>query len=91
MKSRFDRKTLAQIREAFDTHGVPIATWARTHGVEPMCVHDLLRGKSAGRRGASHRAALLLGLKEGKVIDVKSFKPTLVHAKALTKSHREVA
>ena len=45
-----------------------VTEWSRQHNVAPQVVFDLLLGRLAGHRGQAHRAAVLLGLKEG-VID----------------------
>lgn len=44
-----------------------IAEWARAHNLQPQTVHSLLNGHHAGARGASHDAAVLLGMKVGVV------------------------
>lgn len=61
-------RTIKEVNEDLSRRGLSVAEWARKHGVRPMVVYDLLQGRSAGKRGESHRAAVLLGIKDG-VID----------------------
>lgn len=61
-------RTIEEVSADFSRRGLSVADWARENGVRPMVVYDLLQGRSAGKRGQSHRAAVLLGIKDG-VID----------------------
>jgi gp16 family phage-associated protein len=72
--SRKPVKTAAQVRAEFAEAGISVAEWARTHGFARETVVDLLRGKSQGSRGHSHRAAVALGLKTGRIVSVRHFK-----------------
>jgi gp16 family phage-associated protein len=58
-------KTPSDVRTNFLREGISIADWCRNHDIPRHVVNDLLRGKCAGRRGKSHNAAILLGLKNG--------------------------
>lgn len=60
-------RTIEEVSAEFSSRGLSVAEWARKHGVRPMAVYDLLQGRSAGKRGESHRAAVLLGIKDGEV------------------------
>lgn len=60
-------KTSAQVREDLGRLGKPVAEWAREKGFKPNLVYEVLRGRIQCRRGKSHRIAVLLGLKEGRV------------------------
>lgn len=73
--SRTPVKTAAQVRAEFAEAGISVAEWARAHKFARETVVDLLRGKSQGTRGASHRAAVALGLKAGRIVSAKHFKP----------------
>ena len=53
------------VKDAFAERGLSISQWARKHNLAPQSVYDLLNGRTNGARGESHRAAVLLGLKEG--------------------------
>ncbi len=54
-----------QVRAIFDEQGISIADFARTHQLNCNTVYQLLDGAKKGKRGESHHAAVLLGLKKG--------------------------
>lgn len=56
-------QTPQSAREYFYLHGIAICPWARAQNIPVQSVKDLLYGKSMGRRGKSHDAAIALGLK----------------------------
>lgn len=59
-------RTAADVRREFDAKGITVADFAREHGFkDPTVVYQVLGGHRRGRRGEAHRAAVLLGLKEG--------------------------
>lgn len=64
-----------RVRQAFREAGISLSEWARAHGFSRMTVVDVLRGHRAGHRGEAHRVAVALGLKAGKVVDPRKFKP----------------
>ena len=47
--------------------GMGITEWANAHGLKASNVYALLCGNTAGARGQSHDAAVLLGMKVGHV------------------------
>lgn len=57
--------TPEQAREALDHKGMSIAEFCRIHSLNKNLVSDLLNGRKKGRRGEAHRAAVLLGIKNG--------------------------
>ncbi|MBA1187549.1 DNA-binding protein [Pseudomonas entomophila] len=57
--------TPEQARSELDRVGMSIAEFCRQHGLNKNLVSDLLNGRKKGRRGESHRAAVLLGIKRG--------------------------
>ena len=57
--------TPEQARAALDRKGMSIAEFSRKHGLNKNLVSDLLNGRVKGRRGEAHRAAVLLGIKDG--------------------------
>ena len=59
--------TPEQVREQMDRQGVSIADFSRKHRLNKNLVSDLLNGRKKGKRGEAHRAAVLLGIKEGTV------------------------
>lgn len=60
-------KTRQQVREDFERRGISIRAWARAQRLNPSLVYEVLRGRLKGRRGAAHKVAVLLGLKDGVV------------------------
>lgn len=68
-------KTPEQVRLEFEEAGISLSEWARANGFHRMTVVDVLRGHRQGKRGEAHRVAVALGLKAGKVVDPKKFKP----------------
>jgi gp16 family phage-associated protein len=61
------RKTPEEVRAEFTRRGITIRSWSRANGISERVVYELLRGRFRGRYGQAHRAAVLLGLKEGVV------------------------
>jgi gp16 family phage-associated protein len=57
--------------------GVSISQWSAANGLSVVIVYGLLAGRRRGYRGESHRAAVLLGLKEGEVIHPSEVKQAL--------------
>jgi gp16 family phage-associated protein len=57
--------TPEQARAALDRKGMSIAEFCRIHDLNKNLVSDLLNGRRKGRRGEAHRAAVLLGIKDG--------------------------
>jgi len=53
-------RTREQANEWFRETGTPVTTWAREHGFPPAVVYALLSGRTRGRRGTAHRAAVAL-------------------------------
>lgn len=60
-------RTAEEIKRELERQGRSIADLARSNGLRPSVVYDLLGGRIRGTRGESHRAAVLLGLKEGTI------------------------
>lgn len=73
-------KSAAEVRREFRESGISISEWARVHGFSRMAVVDVLREVRVGNYGEAHRVAVALGLKAGKIVDAKKFKPGKVAA-----------
>lgn len=58
-------RSLEEIEREFDRRGVSKADWAREHGIKPGVLYEIFSRRSSCKRGEAHRAAVLLGLKEG--------------------------
>ena len=69
MTQRSRIKTPAQVRAEFERKGLSVAAWARKNKLNPSLVYEILRGAEHRRclRGQSHRAAVLLGIKDGEL------------------------
>ena len=46
---------------------MPIAVLARKYGLSARTVYDVLAGRNRGSYGEAHKAAVILGLKEGEI------------------------
>lgn len=62
-------KTPAQARAEFNHRGLSISAWARQHKVGRSLVYEILAGRKKCHRGASHKVAVLLGLKVGEIVE----------------------
>ncbi|WP_122581200.1 DNA-binding protein [Pseudomonas viridiflava] len=54
-----------QAREALERRGQTAKGFADQHNLNPSTVYAVLSGQSQCRRGEAHRAAVLLGIKDG--------------------------
>lgn len=55
----------AEARERLASQGLSARQWAQMHGLTPSTVYAVLNRQKKCLRGASHRAAVLLGIKRG--------------------------
>ncbi|MBI3284032.1 MAG: DNA-binding protein [Burkholderiales bacterium] len=62
-------KTREEVLRDFESKGISIRGWAIAHGIPPAVVHGLLKNGRQGRIGKSHKAAVLLGLKHGEIVE----------------------
>lgn len=58
-------RTIEEARRDLERRGKSIKQFAREIGVSERIVYGLLQGRFIGRRGQAHRAAVLLGIKDG--------------------------
>jgi len=65
-------KTRDEVKADLYRRGKSVPEVAREIGVSSRIVYELLRGRIKGRRGQAHRAAVLLGLKDGVLDDCVS-------------------
>lgn len=54
-----------EAREALERRGQTAKDFAEKHQLNPSTVYAVLSGQSQCRRGEAHRAAVLLGIKDG--------------------------
>ncbi|NMG45946.1 DNA-binding protein [Aromatoleum toluvorans] len=64
-------KTAEEVRVDFERRGINVTQWARDRGLTRQAVFAVLGGKTKGKRGDAHKAAVLLGIKDG-VIDAEN-------------------
>ena len=62
-------KAREEVAADFAHKGISISSWAKAHKITPQVVHGLLNGTLSGRIGQSHKAAVLLGLKHGEIVE----------------------
>lgn len=63
-------RTPKQAKEWLAQQGKTVQEFARENGLDPFTCYQVLSGVKKGQRGESHRAAVLLGIKEGVVAEV---------------------
>jgi len=68
-------KTPDEVKSEFRRSGVSIAKWAVENGLNTVVVYQLLAGRRKGERGEAHRAAVMLGIKHGQIVETADFKP----------------
>jgi gp16 family phage-associated protein len=77
-------RTSAQVLEEFKSTGISISSWARENGFNPSLVYQILRNEDIPQRGQSHRIAVTLGLKAGKLDRKESFLTQTISTKEIT-------
>lgn len=70
-------RTATEVKAELERKGIAVAAWAAANGFSPFTVYMLLDGKAKGSRGEGHRAAVLLGLKEGEIVQPDQVKDAL--------------
>ncbi len=68
--------TREQARAELNRRGMTVAGFCRVHDLNQNLVYDLLAGRKKGLRGEAHRAAVLLGIKDGVIDGVEDFPPS---------------
>lgn len=59
-----------EARAQLSRRGQTVSSWAKANGFTPRLVFDVLKGRLQGNYGKSHRAAVLLGIKDGEISGV---------------------
>lgn len=57
------------VREKFVREGMTYSEWARKHDVNKHLVSEIINGNRPCKRGQSHKIAVLLGIKDGVILD----------------------
>ena len=84
-------KTPEQVKADFKRSGISIARWAAMNGLTEGTVYSVLKGKTIGLRGNCHRAAVLLGIKDGVIAAEESQQTYGPTPEMLTNGDRKVA
>ena len=58
-------RTRDEAREEIRKRGMTIREWAENNGLTAPIVFEVLGGRKKGRWGQAHKAAVLLGIKDG--------------------------
>ncbi|MBL8374139.1 MULTISPECIES: DNA-binding protein [Candidatus Accumulibacter] len=62
-------RTREEVIEEFSRTGQSMRGWAIANGLSTSVVAGVLKGRFSGRIGKSHKAAVLLGIKEGEIVE----------------------
>jgi len=62
-------KTIDQVKAELSSKGLSIAKWASQKGVSKHQTYLILKGKRGYNIGESHKIAVLLGIKEGEIVE----------------------
>lgn len=61
--------TPQEAAESLHAKGLSVNKWSLINGFNPQIVRTVLANKSKCRIGKSHKIAVLLGIKEGEIVD----------------------
>jgi gp16 family phage-associated protein len=64
-KTGITEQALRLARERLVSQGLSTADFAKRHNLNPSTVYAVLNGQKKCLRGEAHRAAVLLGIKDG--------------------------
>jgi len=62
-------KTREAVRAELNRCGKSIADWSRENACNADIVRGVLLGRIKGMRGEAHKIAVLLGLKDGEIVE----------------------
>lgn len=62
-----ERRKIA--KKIISKQGLTIKEWSKSHGVSSNLVHAVISGRISGNVNKGHKVAVLLGLKEGKILE----------------------
>lgn len=68
MESKIIR-TREEVLSDFHRKGISVASWAKEHGFNRGTVLGVLSGRLSGRIGVAHKISVMLGLKDGEIIE----------------------
>jgi gp16 family phage-associated protein len=61
------QESIEKVKSEFAENGISISEWARVNGFSSSLVYQILEGQRSCLRGQSHKIAVALKLKSGKV------------------------
>lgn len=61
------QEAIEKVKSEFAENGISISEWARVNGFSASLVYQILEGRRSCLRGQSHKIAVALQLKSGKV------------------------
>jgi len=62
-------RTPQDVRTEWLRKGMGQNDWARKHGFTPATVSQVINGRNSGARGVGHKIAVLLGIKDGEIVN----------------------
>lgn len=62
-------KSRDEVIDDFARKGISVRGWAKRHNVCHATVRGVLSGRLSCRIGESHKIAVMLGLKDGEIVD----------------------
>lgn len=62
-------KTPEQAKKELKDRGISVSKWSKKHGLSAAIVLGVLNGNKKGLWGDAHKAAVLLGIKDGIIDD----------------------
>lgn len=68
-------RTAAQAKAWLEQQGKSVQEFAREHSIDPATTYQVLAGRKKGKRGESHKVAVLLGMKIGSIPTEKESDP----------------
>ena len=61
--------TPQQVRASLRRKGTSVGSWADANGFARSSVNQVLTGRNAASVGVGHKIAVLLGIKEGEIVE----------------------
>ena len=62
-------RTREQVVADFERKGISVSSWARKNSIPRSIVYAVLNGTRKTRIGLGHKAAVLLGIKDGEIVE----------------------
>lgn len=62
-------RTREQVVADFERKGISVSSWARKNNIPRSIVYGVLNGTRKARIGLGHKAAVLLGIKDGEIVE----------------------